>query len=96
MHCYLHCAFELFDGVILFGEDFFEFLVFGDLVELLLLGNILADVSLRTLLLVDKSSNLGVRHLEDSLNDVRGGCDDMLNIVLADLVIEFLEDLFCV
>lgn len=70
-------------------------MVLGDFVKLLLLGNILANVSLGTLLLVDKSANLGVGHLEDSLNDVRGGCDDMLNIVLADLIIEFLEDLFC-
>ena len=64
--------------------------------EFLLLGNFLADVSLGTLLLVNEGANLGVGHLEDALNDVGGGCDDMLNIVLADLVIEFLEDLFCV
>lgn len=70
-------------------------MVLGDLVELLLLGNVLADVTLGTLLLVDESANLGVGHLEDPLNDVGGGRDDMLNIVLADLVIEFLEDLFC-
>lgn len=63
--------------------------------KLLLLGNVLADVSLGTLLLVDERSYLGVSHLEDALDDVRSGCDDMLNIVLADLVIEFLEDLFC-
>lgn len=70
-------------------------MVLGDFVELLLLGNVLPDVALGTLLLVDESANLGVGHFEDSLNDVGGGCDDMLNIVLADLVIEFLEDLFC-
>ena len=63
--------------------------------ELLLLGNVFADVSLGAFLLVNERSDLGVGHFEDTLNDVGRCCDDVLDVVLADLVIEFLEDLFC-
>lgn len=63
--------------------------------ELLLLGNVFADVSLWTLLLVNERADLGVGHFEDSFDDVRRGGDDVFDVVLADLIVEFLENLFC-
>jgi hypothetical protein len=57
--------------------------------ELLLFGDFLFDVSFWALLLVNKGAYFGVGGLEDSFDDIRRGCDDMLDVVFADLIVQF-------
>lgn len=50
----------------------------------------------RVLSLVHEGLDLRMRHLQHSLDYVRGARDYVLNIVLADLIVQFLQDLLCI
>jgi hypothetical protein len=64
--------------------------------KLLLFRNLLLDISLWIPLLIYEVFDLAVADLQHPLDDIRSGSDDMLDIVLADLIIEFFEDFFCI
>jgi hypothetical protein len=62
-------------------------------VELLLLRLLLLRVALVPLL-VHEGFDFVVGHLQDALDDVGRGRDDVFDVVFADLVVEFLQDFF--
>lgn len=64
--------------------------------KLLFFGNFLFDISLWIFLLVNKGFDLAVTDLEHSFDDIWRGRDDMLDIVFADLIVEFFKDFFYV
>jgi hypothetical protein len=46
------------------------------------------------LLFFNKVLDFDLGHFEDAFNDVRRAGDDMIDVVFADLIVEFLEDFF--
>lgn len=66
-------------------------MVLGHLVELLFLGDFFLDIAIWIFLLIDEGLDFAVADLEDSLDDVWSGGDDVFDIIFAHLIVQLLQ-----
>lgn len=85
---YFYCVFQLFYSTVFFVHYLFKFLVFADFLEFFLLRYLLPNL-LFILFAVHKGLDLVMCHLQNPLNDIRGGSNDVFNVILANLIIKF-------
>lgn len=59
--------------------------------ELLLFGDFFLGIAIWIFLFIDEAFDFAVADLEDSFDDVWSGSDDVFDIILAHLVVQFLQ-----
>lgn len=83
---YFHRALQFLYSAVLLAHNVLQLLVLAGLVELHLLGNFLLLPGVPALL--HEGLYLAVSSLQDSFDDVGSAGDDVLDVVLADLVVQ--------